>query len=200
MTALSNAIAPPLTAEEFLSLEPSALGGAWRYELVGGHPVAMAPPTPEHGRVLGHVVRRLQAALDAAGRPCTVDPGVGVKPANAPGNKVRVPDAAVMCRRQGREVPVVLVEVMSRSNAGAEYEQRRADLKAVEGVEEIVELAQDGPAAQVFRRHEAGWLSLEVLGADTSLHLASLGVDVRLGDLYARLGQGPDPDGPRAPA
>ena len=34
---------PPLTADQFLSMDPSALGDAWRYELVGGFPVAMAP-------------------------------------------------------------------------------------------------------------------------------------------------------------
>ena len=148
----------------------------------------MSPPSPEHGRILGNVVRKLQSALDAAGRPCTVDPGVGVRPANAPGDKVRVPDAVVMCRgASGQDFAVVLIEVLSLSNAGAEYGQRRADLKAVEDVGEIVELAQDGPAAQVFRRHEAGWLSSEVLGGDAVLRLESLGVEVRMADLYAGL-------------
>jgi Uma2 family endonuclease len=187
MTALRSSDRPPLTANQFLSMDTSAFGEAWRYELVAGRPVAMAPPTPEHGRILGNVVRKLQSALDAAGRPCTVDPGVGVRPANAPGDKVRVPDAVVMCRRAGQDAAVVLVEVMSPSNAGAEYEQKRADLKAVEEVQEIVELAQDGPAAQVFRRHDAGWLSIEVLGGDAVLRLESLGVEVRMADFYAGL-------------
>ena len=67
---------PPLSADQFLSLDASALGDAWRYELVGGFPVAMAPPTREHGLILGNLVRRLQAALDAAGeRQCSVGPG-----------------------------------------------------------------------------------------------------------------------------
>jgi Uma2 family endonuclease len=176
---------PPLTADQFLGLDPSALGDAWRYELVGGFPVAMAPPTREHGLILGNLVRRLQAALDAAGnRRCSVAPGVGVKPRNAPGNRVRVPDAVVLCGER-RDEPIVLVEVMSASNAGAGYEARRADLKAVEGVQEVVELQQDGHAAHVFRRHEAGWLSLEVIGPDAVLRLESLGgVEVRLAELY----------------
>ena len=38
----------------------------------------------------------------------------------------------------------MLLEVMSASNVGAGYEARRADLKAVDGVQEIVELQQDG--------------------------------------------------------
>jgi hypothetical protein len=47
--------------------------------------------------------------------------------------------------------------------------------------------AQDGPAAQVFRRHDAGWLSIEVLGGDAVLRLESLGVEVRMADFYAGL-------------
>ncbi len=144
MTALRNSDRPPFTADQFMALDPLMFGEAWRYELVAGRPVAMAPPSPEHGLILGNVVRKLQVAIDAAGLPCTVDPGVGVRPANAPGDKIRIPDALVMCRRAGRRSPVVLIEVMSPSNAGAEYERRRADLKAVEGIQEIVELAQDG--------------------------------------------------------
>ena len=176
---------PPLSADQFLSMDASALGDAWRYELVGGFPVAMAPPTREHGLILGNLVRRLQAALDTAGeRRCSVALGVGVKPRNAPGNRVRVPDAVVLCGDR-REDPVVLVEVMSASNVGAGYEARRADLKAVDGVQEIVELQQDGHAAHVFRRHEVGWLSLEVIGSDAMLRLDSLGgieVPLREGD------------------
>jgi Uma2 family endonuclease len=187
MTALRSSDTPPLTAAQFLSMDTSAFGDAWRYELVAGRPVAMAPPSPEHGRILGNVVRRLQSALDGVGRPCTVDPGIGVRPANAPGDKVRAPDAVIMYRGMGQDSPVVVIEVMSPSNGGVEYEQWRADLKAVEGVRENVELAQDGPAAQVFRRHEAGWLSFEVLGGDALLRFESLGVAVPMKDFYAGL-------------
>jgi Uma2 family endonuclease len=176
----------PLMADEFLSTDPSEFGDAWRYELVSGHPVAMAPPTPEHGRILGNIVRRVQAALDAKGKNCSVDPDVGLKPTNAPGNKVRVPDASVW-RGERRNIPVVLFEVMSTSNAGAQCEARRADLKSVEGVEEIVEIHQDGCAAHVLRRHELGWLSLEVIGSDKTLELRSLGIEIRLIDLYANV-------------
>ena len=50
-----------------------------------------------------------------------------------------------------------------------------------------MELAQDGPAAQVFRRHDAGWLSFEVLGRDAVLRLESLRVEVGMADFYAGL-------------
>jgi Uma2 family endonuclease len=176
----------PITADEFMRTDPSAFGDAWRYELVGGRPVAMAPPTPQHGRILGNIVRAVQAALDARGVPCSVDPGVGVRPANAPGTKVRIPDASVWCGEQ-RDTPVVLFEVMSPANTGAEYEARRADLKAVEGVREIVEVHQDGFAAHLLRRHEAGWLSVEIIGEDGVLALESVGVAVPLAQLYANV-------------
>jgi Uma2 family endonuclease len=176
----------PITADEFMRTDPSVFGDAWRYELVAGRPVAMAPPTPQHGRILGNLIRRVQAALDASGVPCSVDPGVGIRPANAPGTKVRIPDASVWCGER-RETPVVLFEVMSPANTGAVHEARRADLKAVEGVREIIEIHQDGYAAHLLRRHEAGWLSVEVIGADGVLALESLGIEVPLADLYVNV-------------
>jgi hypothetical protein len=139
---------------------------------------------PQHGRILGNLVRRVQAALDAKGVPCSVDPGVGMRPANVPGMKVRVLDASIWCGER-RETPVVLFEVMSPSNTGAAHEARRADLKAVEGVREIVEIHQDGYAAHLRRRHEAGWLSVEIIGADGVLAFESLGIEVPLAGLYA---------------
>jgi Uma2 family endonuclease len=176
----------PVTADELMRMDPSAFGEAWRYELVAGRPVAIAPPTPQHGRVLGNLVRRVQAALDAEGVPCSVDPGIGVRPQNAPGTKVRIPDASVWCGER-RETPVVLFEVTSPANTGADHEVRRVDLKSVEGVREIVEIHQDGYAAHLLRRHEAGWLSVEIIGAEGVLALESLGIQVPLADLYANL-------------
>ena len=186
MTTTARRRDTPMTADEFLATDPSLFGDAWRYELVGGQPVAMSPPSRMHGRILGNVVRRVQAALDAADRPCSVDPGVGVKPERAPGNKVRIPDASVWCG-DDRETPTVLFEVMSDANAGSGYEVRRADLRSVAGVQEIVELHQDGIAAHLFRRHEVGWLSIEVIGADQTLTLESLGIEIPLADLYANV-------------
>ena len=54
-------------------------------------------------------------------------------------------------------------------------------------MQEIVELHQDGIAAHLFRRHEAGWLSIEVIGADQTLTLESLGIEIPLADLYANV-------------
>src|SRR3954452_11493729 len=149
------------------------------------------PFSTRRARSTGSVATQCQSdlellALDAADRPCSVDPGVGVKPERAPGNKVRIPDASVWCG-DDRETPTVLFEVMSDANAGSRYEVRRADLRSVAGVQEIVELHQHGIAAHLFLRHEAGWLSIEVIGADQTLTLESLGIEIPLADLYANV-------------
>ena len=158
MTPLRSSDRPSLTANEFLSMTR--------------RPSGRRRPT---SRIAGRPLRRM-----------TVDPGVGVRPANAPGDNVRVPDAVVMCRGPGKDSALVLIEMMALSNAGAEHKQKRADLKAVEEVREILELAQDGPAAQVFRRHDAGWLSFEVLGGDAVLRLESPRRRGRYGRLLRR--------------
>ena len=88
-------------------------------------------------------------------------PGRRSEAAQRPRHRVRVPDAIVLC--------------------GA----RRADLNAVDGVQRWLELQQDGHAAHVFRRHEVGWLSIEVISSDAMLRLDSVGaIEVPLRELY----------------
>ena len=92
-----------------------------------------------------------------------------------------------MCRHRERRRPVVLFEIPSPSNEGADYAERFEDLKRVEGVEEIVELPQDSVEARIHRRRDGGWQVSEVRGEDARLELQSLGVGVRLGLLHEDL-------------
>ena len=187
MDTLLDTDRPRLSADQFMRTDQRAFGDAWRYELIDGRPVAMAPPAQEHGIILSSLVGAMRAALAASGLPCVSAVGVGVRPANAPDRKVLIPDALVLCRDKDRRRPVVLFEVLSPSNKGAEYDERREDLKAVEGVEEIVEIKQDSVEARIHRRHEDMWQVTEVRGGNAELELRSLGISVRMDVLYADL-------------
>ena len=181
-----------LTADEFLAIDRRAFdrrvsADAWRYELVDGRVVAMATTTDEHAAILTNVIRAVAAALEAAGLPCRMYTGNGVRPANALNRRVRIPDAAVMCRNGEKRRPVVLFEVLSPSDEGAEYAEQLNDLKQVEGVEEIVELPQDSAEARIHRRHGNDWQVIEVRGEEAELELQSLGISVRVGSLYEDL-------------
>ena len=172
---------PPLTADEFLARGGRAFGEG-RFELVDGRVVAMAPTSDEHGIILANICRVIGTALGAAKLRCVMATGIGVRPARAP-ERVRIPDAVILCGEPRR--PVVLFEILSPSNEGRDYEERFADLLTVDGVAEIVELAQDAAEARVHRHHEGGWRSSDVAGEKQKLEIQSLGISTRLGALYA---------------
>ena len=186
MDTLLDTDRPLLTADEFLATSRRVFGDAWRYELVDGRVVAMAPPSDRHAFILSNLDRAVGNALEAAGLPCRMASGNGVRPANRPNARIRIPDAAVMSRNGEKRRPVVLFEVLSPSNEGPEYAERFEDLKQVEGVEEIVELPQDAIEARIHRR-EGGWHVVEVRGEESELELQSHGVSVPMGLLYADL-------------
>jgi hypothetical protein len=54
-------------------------------------------------------------------------------------------------------------------------------------VHEIVEVHQDGFAAHIYRKHEAFWQSIQVIGPDAMLRLESLGIELPLSELYVNV-------------
>ena len=171
---------PLLTADEFLAKGGRAFGEG-RFELADGRVVAMAPTTDEHGIIM-NIGRVIGTALGAAKLRCVVASGSGVRPLRAP-ERVRIPDAVVLCG--DKRVPVALFQVLSPSNEGRDYEDRFEDLLTVDGVEEIVELAQDRAEARIHYRDGRSWRSVDVGGGKQKLELQSLGINTRLGALYA---------------
>ena len=172
---------PLLTADEFLAKGGRAFGEG-RFELADGRVVAMAPTTDEHGIIVMNIGRVIGIALGAAKLRCVVASGSGVRPLRAP-ERVRIPDAVVLCG--DKRVPVALFEILSPSNEGQDYEDRFEDLLTVNGVKEIVKLAQDRAEACIHRRDERGWRSVYLAGGKQKLELQSLGINTRLGALYA---------------
>jgi Uma2 family endonuclease len=187
MDTLLDTDLPTLTADEFMRTDQRVFGDAGRYELLDGRPVAMAPPTDKHAIIAGRLVHALALALAASGLPCDAAVGPGVRPANARQTRVLIPDVAVLCGDKAKRRPVVLVEILSPSNKGTSYDERRKELMAVEGVEEVVEMEQDSVEACVYRRREDGWQTARARGEKAKLELESLGISVRLGPLYADL-------------
>ncbi|WP_428491994.1 Uma2 family endonuclease [Rhodopila sp.] len=118
-------------------------------ELVRGTIVAHAAPTPEHGVILGNLAGELYNRLrgHAESRP---EIGSGAAPDYQQRATVRIPDALIRCGQR----PRVVFEVVSPSELThkRQWDQKRADLQAVDGVQEIVEIFQDEVLAHVYRR------------------------------------------------
>jgi hypothetical protein len=72
-----------------------------------------------------------------------------------------------------------------------QWDQKRADLQAVEGVQEIVEIFQDEMLAHAYRRHGAGWVFESIAGPEAHIALPGVGIAIPLAVLY----EGASPQG-----
>ncbi len=170
------------TADEFVTEDQHSFGDAWRYELVDGRILAHDAPEPEHGAILAGLTAALANRL--VGRPngCRPESGSAAIPKTVRRNTARIPDVMIRCG----EHPRVSFEVVSPSEI---RDWRGRDLKlqhvqAVEGVQEIVELFQEGFAAHIYRVTPAGWI-FEILGGpDAILRLTSVGIEMPLSEIY----------------
>jgi Uma2 family endonuclease len=173
-----------LDADEFLRTDQLEFGGAWRYELVRGRIVAHAAPSPEHAVILGNLGGEIYNRLRSHSE-CRSEIGSGAVPQYAQRDTARIPDATIRCG----SLPRVLFEVISPSELRhkRDWDQKRSDLQAVEGVQEIIEIFQDEMLVHVYRRQGSVWTFESIAGAEASVALTSVGIAIPLAALYERV-------------
>ena len=175
---------PFLDADAFLRTDQFEFGSAWRYELVRGRIIAHAAPSPEHGVILNNLAGELYVRL--RGHPeCRSEIGSGAISRAEQHDTARIPDAMIRCGSH----PRVLFEVISPSELQhkRQWDQKRVDLQAVEGVQEIIEIFQDEVLAHAYRRSDSGWMFESIAGQDAEIALSSVGISVPLTALYDRV-------------
>jgi Uma2 family endonuclease len=174
----------PMTLEEFLRWDD---GTEKRYELIGGFPVAMAPPAEAHRILAMRLGSRIDAAL-ASRRPCNAQIEAGViRPDYA--DTYFEAEIATTCvgneaGRQAIKDPFLIVEVLSPST---ERHDRRVKLPAyrqISTVQEILLIAADGHHAELHRRVGAQWITEILRGADARLTLTTVDIEILFADLY----------------
>src|SRR5215831_13639022 len=174
----------PMTLDEFLRWDD---GTEMHYELIGGFPMAMAPPAEVHRALTVRLVTRIDAALSGR-RPCNAQIEAGVtRPDRA--DTYFEADIAASCApieigRQAIKDPFLIVEILSPST---ERHDRRVKLPAyrqIETVDEVVLIAPDDLYAEVHRRTGAQWITEILRGADARLELTSVGLEIRFADVY----------------
>ena len=174
----------PMNLDEFLRWDD---GTETHYELIGGFPVAMAPPAEAHRILAVRLVTRIDAAL-ARRRPCNAQIEAGVVRPDGLDTYFEA-DIAATCEgnepaRQAIKDPFLIVEILSPS---AERHDRRVKLPAyrqIATVQEIVLIASDGLYAELHRRAGAQWITEILRGGETRLALTSVGVEIPMSDLY----------------
>ena len=174
----------PMTLDEFLRWDD---GTETHYELIGGFPVAMAPPAEAHRILAMRLGSRIDAALSKR-RPCNAQIEAGVIRADRADTYFEA-DIAATCEgneagRQAVKDPFLIVEILSPST---ERHDRRVKLPAyrqIATVQEIVLIASDGLYAELHRRAGGQWITEILRVREAAIALTSVGIEVSMSDLY----------------
>jgi Uma2 family endonuclease len=181
-----------MTVEEYLAFEETS---EVKHEYHDGLVVEVLDnlgASAEHAGVTMNLGAALHAALK--GGPCRVY-SADLKIWVHRRRRYLYPDLSVICgkptappeaTKHAADNPKVLVEVLSPSSASFDRGGTFRMYKYVDSLEEYVIVEQNEPAIDVFRRQPDGtWVTTEYSGLDAELELRSLGVRVKLTDVYA---------------
>jgi Uma2 family endonuclease len=168
---------PPVMALEFDS--------EIRHELVDGYVYAMTGASDRHDEIAGNLYAALHAHL--RGTPCRV---------HGSNLKVRVhddfyyPDVFVRCAAERGDPyfktdPVLVAEVLSPRTQRYDRGDKRLAYQTVPTLLEYLLISQDRLRVEVLRRGEDNWKHSVIEDANAVLPLASVGLDLPMGALYA---------------
>jgi Uma2 family endonuclease len=162
-------------------------GTQTRYEIIDGFPLPI-PLLPEAGRILKtRLMTRIDAVL-ASRRPARVEPSPGLIPPYQ-ADTFLVADLAATAApieawRQEIVNAFLIVEILSPST---ERHDRRVKLpvyRQIDRVQEILFIGSNGIYAELHRRAGRRWITEIMLGGEAVLNLASVPIEIRLGELY----------------
>ena len=179
------------TVAEYLALENE---GEVRHEYIDGELFAMVGASRAHNLLATNLTIALGNHLE--GTPCRVtqsDMKVWIEAANC----FYYPDLMVCCEPVEDEPddyyetrPRLIVEIQSPSTAQRDASEKRLNYQTLASLQEYLLLAQDQPAATLYRRQDTDWLRIE-LTADDELELAGLDFRQPLRALYRQAGATP---------
>ena len=186
MTA-ARKLPPMMTVDDFLCWEGD--GTSTRYELVDGVLRAMAPGTLAHSIIHSNLIYQLTGHLRAS--PCLVLTAPGIKPLMRADWNFRIPDIGVTCEpdRKGERIvqdPILLIEVLSPSNAQDTYENIRA-YATLPSVQELLVVHSTRIEVEMLRKGDGNvWpANATMIHAGGAVELASVGMTLPLADVYA---------------
>jgi len=174
----------PMTLDEFFRWDD---GTDTHYELIGGFPVAMAPPAEVHRVLAVRLVSRIDAALSNR-RPCNAQIEAGVARTDRADSYFEA-DIAASCvpiefGRQAIENPFLIIEILSPSTERHDRRVKLPSYRQIGSVQEILFIDSDGIYAELHRRSGAQWITEILRGGEAVLNLLSVPVEFRLGELY----------------
>ncbi|WP_448203721.1 Uma2 family endonuclease [Azospirillum sp. sgz302134] len=171
-----------MTVEEFLVWDD---GTDTRYELIGGEPVAMAPPAATHGALAMAVGIQIGTRLRP---PCRVISEAGIRIPNREDTYFQA-DVAVTCQplKPGMVPvpdPTIIVEILSPSTSEHDRGRKLAIYREIPSVQEILLLDSTKRRAELWHREdEQSWVVRDIIGGGT-LRFASVDIEIPMAALY----------------
>lgn len=191
MSALSKLYYTP---EQYLEMDRSA---DRRSEYVDGEIVEMAGASREHNLIVTNLVGGLSGLL--RGRTCETyanDMRVRISPVG-----FTYPDVVIACGGpQFEDVtsdtllnPTVIFEVLSPTTEGNDRGWKFAHYRHLATLTDYVMLSQHQPLVEHYTRNsDDNWLLTDLRGLESALHLPSVGCELPLNVIYARVEFAPE--------
>ncbi len=189
-----------VTPAEYLALEREA---ATRSEYADGHIFAMAGASRQHNLITANVIRELGTQLRH--KPCEVYPSdMRVKVSST--GLYTYPDVVVVCEEPEFEDaeldtllnPTVLVEVLSQSTADYDRGHKFEQYRTLPSLREVLFVAQDSSHVVHYQRqHDDTWILSETRDANARLAMSSIGAEIPIEEVYAKV-RFEEPAGPKA--
>ncbi len=188
---VAHAEQPLATREAYLEREELA---QTKSEYYGGVIIAMAGASPEHDRIAGDTYAIINSQL--RGRLCepfTSDMRIYVPACN----RFYYPDVSVACGGSQFESiagvrslvnPVLVVEVLSKSTEAMDRGEKLICYQTIPSLQTYLIVAQVRPQIQVYERQSDGSWSYRLFQElESTIALPSVGCDLALADVYARI-------------
>jgi Uma2 family endonuclease len=180
----------PMTVEEFYAFTETRPDEE-KWELIDGEPVLNASPSRLHQRIVKNLVVLL-SAFERRATSWEILPGLGVRVSdtNRPEPDVLIiPTSGSSADPQERDRNDVIVafEVLSPSTANRDLRWKRSVYTSLPTLTHYVVIAQDGVEIVVFARDD-GFAERRYRSLGESLELPSLGVSLRLSEIYRNTG------------
>ncbi len=179
-----------LTSEEYLAKERKA---EYKSEYFKGEMFAMSGASREHNLIAGNLSRELGNQL--LDRPCEVyQSDMRVKVSRT--GLYTYPDVVIVCgepRFEDTDVdtllnPTVLFEVLSETTENYDRGKKSVYYRTLPSLQEYVLVAQDKCHVEQFTRQpDNRWLLWETDDLEGVLNLPSIGCELKLTDVYAKV-------------
>ena len=177
------------TPEEYIALERKA---HFKSEYFNGHIIAMSGASFTHSLIVSNISGELHVQFK--GRGCSVHTN-DMRVRASLGDAYFYPDVVVVCGEPEFEDdvfdtllnPILIVEVLSPSTERRDRGEKFTRYKHLAALQEYVLVSQNKVWVEHHRRHGTQWMLSHYRALEEVLLLPSIGCELPLRDIYARV-------------